>query len=224
MSYATQYKGHENAYQSKLASGQDGWDAEPEYSAFAVRMDCLLKNHNWSHLGRALELGCGAGNMTQWLEDLGYQSVVGVDISETAIATAQTRLPIQSFVCQDLSQHSLAEPDTSFDAVFDSHLLHCIVGHDRLRVLEEVHRLLKSNGLFFGETMCTPICKELVETFGYQAGSGVCVTPSGIATRYVGKPDDLRNELEAAGFSIVHSSVLDDDSGCCSFQFICRKL
>ncbi len=42
---------------------------------------------------RALDFGCGAGRSTRFLRRLGFDSVVGVDISEPMVAQARARDP-----------------------------------------------------------------------------------------------------------------------------------
>lgn len=124
MTLKTNYAGHDIAYEKKLSSGQDGWDHKSEYAQFAHRMSSVMQRVDTN--GLVLELGCGAGNMSQWLKTIGYSDIVGVGISKAAIDHARLRLPDDQFYCLDLTQQPLNALSNSFDAVFDSHMLHCI--------------------------------------------------------------------------------------------------
>lgn len=220
MQLKTNYAGHDLAYEKKLSSGQDGWDGQDEYTQFAHRMSSIVQKVQTN--GLALELGCGAGNMSQWLKTLGYSNILGVDISNAAINRARLRLPDDQFHCLDLTQQPLNALSNSFDAVFDSHFLHCIVGDDRAVVLQEVHRLLKPGGVFFGETMCTPVEQTIAKQVGFKADTGLCIASCGTATRYIGSPKDLLAELNEFGFEVIEQCDEIDESGIGSLMFVCR--
>lgn len=220
MTLKTNYAGHDIAYEKKLSSGQDGWDHKSEYAQFAHRMSSVMQRVDTN--GLVLELGCGAGNMSQWLKTIGYSDIVGVDISKAAIDHARLRLPDDQFYCLDLTQQPLNALSNSFDAVFDSHMLHCIVGDDRAAVFQEARRLLKPGGVFFGETMCTPVDQTIAKQVGYQTDTGLCVAPCGTVTRYIGSPENLLDELNDFGFDVIEQCVEVDESGIGSLRFACQ--
>ncbi len=62
---------------------------------------------------RILEIGCGPGTIAGYLPDSEY---VGFDMSSKYIEMARKRFPHAQFVCERVSQFSLAKQQ-SFDAV-----------------------------------------------------------------------------------------------------------
>jgi ubiquinone/menaquinone biosynthesis C-methylase UbiE len=223
MSVKTYYPGHNQAYQSKFRAGQDGWDEPAVYDAFAERTNQLLDAANVKLSGHVLDLGCGAGNMSEWLISAGAEHLTGVDISETAIERARARLPHATCLLSDFTQAPTNFADETFNAIFDSHFLHCIIGEDRQTVLTEIHRLLKPDGLFFGESMCTPVTDTVAEMIGFDPKTGLCITETGLATRYIGTRDALIEELEQAGFAVVHFLEPEPEDGVGNLLFACKQ-
>ena len=85
----TNYRGHDQAYQSRKANGFPGWSENTaEYESTLIRIKGVIQEHGIPTTGKLLELGCGAGNTTLDLAELGYQ-ISGIDISPTAIEWAQ---------------------------------------------------------------------------------------------------------------------------------------
>jgi 2-polyprenyl-3-methyl-5-hydroxy-6-metoxy-1,4-benzoquinol methylase len=155
------YHAHEAAYQGIRDRQEVGWgnaktlaelgDQETQSYLKSMVSECF---DNVEGL-RALDLGCGSGTTAFTLANLGF-SVVGVDVSETAIDMArelatQQSLEIDFRVFDVLGLESLGE---QLDLIYDSHCLHCIVfDEDRRKVLEGVKKLLRSNGVFILDTM-----------------------------------------------------------------------
>jgi ubiquinone/menaquinone biosynthesis C-methylase UbiE len=101
---------------------------------------------------KVLDLGCGTGRTTINLHRLGYENIVGLDLSETFISfakdySAKHGLDI-NFMQGD--GRNLPFEDNSFDAVFFSfNGLMCIPEQkNRDAVLVEVYRVLKPGGKF----------------------------------------------------------------------------
>jgi ubiquinone/menaquinone biosynthesis C-methylase UbiE len=77
----------------ELVAGYEGW-----YGSVGRRADRLEKSLLKMLLGRfpeardVLEVGCGTGHFTRWMEALGFR-VVGLDISTAMLAEARRRGP-----------------------------------------------------------------------------------------------------------------------------------
>jgi SAM-dependent methyltransferase len=99
-------------------------------------------------------------------------------------------------------------PDECFGFVLDSHCLHCIIGEDRAAFFKSAARVLVPGGYFPVETMCGPVKEGTLE--GYDPGSR-CVVINGIASRYLGLPDDILGEITGAGFRILEHRVTQED-------------
>ena len=109
----------------------------------------LTNLHRFLHLPqntRVLDLCCGQGRHSRTLHKLGC-SVVGIDLSPTAISHAQSQAePGQRFEVQDMRYFSLEE---RFDIVFN---LFTSFGYfdsdtENMRVLERIAHHLEPNGV-----------------------------------------------------------------------------
>lgn len=97
---------------------------------------------------RVLELGCGAGRITQHLIALGAH-VVGIDVSPAMIAHCERTLPDATFLVADMRDLSTCE-GSEFDVVVAGANVLDALGHDdRVAVLATVRRRLRSGGLFY---------------------------------------------------------------------------
>jgi ubiquinone/menaquinone biosynthesis C-methylase UbiE len=158
--------------------------------------------------GRLLELGSGAGDMSLWAAQRGFE-VHGVDISPTAIQWAREKAAAQNLSVHfqigsvlDLS----AFATDSFDVILDGRCFHCIIGQDRGTFLREARRVLKSSGIFHIATMCgTPSCEEHLKQFDSQSR---CLLHDGVAVRFLGLPAEIENEIKAGGFSVMNKRIL----------------
>ena len=103
---------------------------------------------------RICDLGCGAGNVTEFLvRRWPGADVVGIDGSATMLARAQRALPGVRWICRDIAQWPAAEPlaqrggardgahtgeairqheDDRFDVIFSNAALHWLPDHQRL--------------------------------------------------------------------------------------------
>jgi SAM-dependent methyltransferase len=96
--------------------------------------------------GRVLELGCGAGRLTQYLAARGGD-VLGIDVSPRMVAHCRTRFPELSFEVGDLAELA-AFPDASRDVVVAAYNVLGVLDHDeRLAVLRSLRRVLAPGGL-----------------------------------------------------------------------------
>ena len=95
---------------------------------------------------KTLDLGCGAGRSTHFLTSLGLD-VVGIDISEQYIKEAVSIDPKTHFFLSEKGK--IPSIENSYDFVFSSFVLIMIPTKEELKnTVEEVHRVLKKNGIF----------------------------------------------------------------------------
>jgi ubiquinone/menaquinone biosynthesis C-methylase UbiE len=157
---------------------------------------------------RVLELGCGNGmSSSLWMAQKDYE-VHGVDISETAIVWAE-----QQFAAGALSgsfrQGSACEmpffAEGFFDVVIDGSCLHCLIGNDRARCLQEVRRILRLNGVFVVSSMCgVPKSEEAKARFDPATGH---LLQNGQPHRTLKSEAELARELMEAGFEVQDSRL-----------------
>lgn len=105
--------------------------------------------------GSILDVGCGAGRVSLGLAELGYKTILGIDISAAMIEAANLRLdsfnrsnfkrPI--FLCRDICTY---KPKMKFQyCIFSYNGLWCIQGsNNRKQALRNILHLLSDNGLF----------------------------------------------------------------------------
>jgi SAM-dependent methyltransferase len=96
--------------------------------------------------------------------------------------------------------------------VLDSHCLHCIVGDDRNKFLSNACRVLKPEGYFLVSTRCGEVTFDLGGLL-FDPASRLIVTKDGIATRYVGRPENIVAEIASAGFRVMQWEVLSAKLG-----------
>ena len=100
---------------------------------------------------KVLDVGCGTGAGTWFVAREGFDAY-GVDGSETAIAIAKRRFEEERleghFSVGDIVE--LDFPDENFDAVIDIASIQHNSSENIQNILNEVHRVLKPGGKFFG--------------------------------------------------------------------------
>lgn len=203
----THYIGHDKVYKKRRAEGQQGWATAEQAEEYLAILTRELQPEYVPKSGKLLELGCGDGVNAIWLAERGYE-VYGVDIAPTAIEWAKAKakernlnIDFQVGNVLDLANY----PDDFFDFVLDGHCFHCIIGEDRKLFLANALRVLKPKGFFHVCTMCGDVtCEEIKKQFNPQSR---CLISKGIATRYIGLPEDILNEIRNAGFKIWHWEV-----------------
>ncbi len=101
--------------------------------------------------GRALDIGCGPGQMSLLLAEMTDLSVTGLDIEPEAIDIARRHAQEAGlaercrFMCADA--HSLPFPDNTFDLVVSRGTLSFL--RDHVLAMREVYRVLRPGGVAF---------------------------------------------------------------------------
>lgn len=151
------YELHENFWQSLTSNGHKTWDRENLEDIFDTQRNRELKNFfPMINKGSALDLGCGSGNQSFFLNREGFDCL-GVDISRTAIDMAKV-LDAElgqnnEFIVADVCNLDLGR---TFDLITDSCLLHCIVFDEhRTEFFNSIKKHLNENGKAFIFTMVT---------------------------------------------------------------------
>ncbi len=95
--------------------------------------------------GKVLDVGCGVGDFCEAIKfyrpDL---DLFGIDISKKAIAVAKKRIPLAKFTASDAQKIPFGK--NFFDAVLCFDLIEHVEFPQK--VLNEIHRVLKPNGIF----------------------------------------------------------------------------
>lgn len=113
-----------------------------------------------------LDLGCGVGRNVIYLGKQGFD-VVGVDVSKSALRKAKSWSETEGIsnvtvVCASMTH--LPFVSRAFDALVSVSVIHHAVKKDVEKVIEEIHEVLKDNGLFLA---------NLLSIDDYRYGSGL---------------------------------------------------
>lgn len=197
-------------FQERKAEGKPGWTDEDSYKIKAARIEKFLVRHDVPRNGRFLELGCGAGNITLFMAEKGFEAY-GIDIIAEAITWAKEKMRESPASANfrvgnvvDLKSYS----DGSFDFVFDGETLHCIIGSDRKSCLANVFRILKRGSLFLAGANL--VNEEVSKRVDLEPGchfdpQSQCLYHNGVPYYYLSREKEFFNEIREAGFQIVHS-------------------
>jgi SAM-dependent methyltransferase len=94
-------------------------------------------------------LGCGAGEECAHIKSLGAKRVVGIDISKSLIDIAKKNYHDIEFKVMDIEKLKFSQ--SSFDLAYSSLVLHYV--KDWTKVLSNVRKVLKKNGIFLFSTI-----------------------------------------------------------------------
>ena len=135
---------------------------------------------------RALDAGCGTGAMLSWLSQYtGGGSVVGIDLSQTALEFCQARDQ------RELTQGSIAElpfADSTFDLVTSFDVFQHVLDKGDVRAIAEIYRVLRPGGFAF------------VRVSAYEWLRSGHDEALAVQRRYT--LGELSDEMRGAGFSI----------------------
>jgi len=133
-------------------------EVEKSYNGIAADFD-QTRNYLWPGLkdfkrylkpgDKILDLGCGNGKLRLLLKDLDI-TYTGIDSAAELLKIAEERsdfkLPKQTFIKADVLH--LPFPENSFDVIFFIAVFHHVPSSNfRLKVLQEIKRVLKPGGL-----------------------------------------------------------------------------
>ncbi len=195
-------------YEELKAENHPGWAGEARYREIETAIEKLLVRYGVPAGGRFLELGCGAGNITLFMADKGFEAY-GIDTATEAIAWARERME-SSMASADFRVGNVVDlasyPDSFFDFVFDGECLHCVIGSDRAICLANVFRVLKRGGLFYvqgncmDETLKDPL--NVSPDFCFDPQSQYLMR-KGIPYYHLSRKEELLEGIREAGFKIA---------------------
>ena len=132
----------------KSKSTKDYWNAnlyDQKHSFVSKYGNNLIELLDPKQSEKILDLGCGTGDLTKKLADLGV-SVVGIDYSNNMVMEARKKYPQISFEVRDVT--ALGYND-EFDAVFSNATLHWV--KQSKQALKWIYQSLKKGGRFVAE-------------------------------------------------------------------------
>lgn len=122
----------------------------------------VLKKLNFDPLGKtALEVGSGGGILTEEIAGMGF-TTTGIEPAEESIRAARRHAEELglSITYDQGTGEQLPYPDQSFDSVFCCDVLEHV--RDLPKVISEISRVLKPNGIFIYDTINRTFVSNLV--------------------------------------------------------------
>ncbi len=153
-----------------------------------------------------VDIGVGTGNLAQKFVGK-VERLIGIDPSPEMLKIAQEKLP--EIETKEGSFLELPVADNSTDLVVSSYALHHLTEDEKLKALEEMSRILKSQGkiimadlMFANQRVGKEIKSKLIAE-----GKGKIVTE--IEEEYYGYVDTLTQKLADLGFSAQEKQMTD---------------
>lgn len=214
------YAAHNQAYTRKKNDGWTGWSSTEDTRYCIQTLHELIDRADIPEGAEVCEIGCGAGNLIETLLEHNC-TLTGVDIAEVAVNWARERCSDRAiqFLTGDVCNPELFSPN-QFDLLIDGLCLHCIIGIDRQRLLDNLFRWLKPGGKLTTHTMCNPPKEK--DNAGYNPESQ-CVILSGIATRDFATEPELLHDFAQADFNCLYHEVVDPQDDQASFRGLFQK-
>ena len=147
------YMKHEEEYKKLKDNGFEGWGADNFHNrmeGWKINIE-KIKEYLGNCQGNLLEIGCGTGDVSRLFYGLGF-NVTGVDVAETAVDWAKEKSLKNGdnirFIASDICSTFQWEKE-KYDVVIDGNCIHCILGQDRVQLLNNINSSLKQGGIFF---------------------------------------------------------------------------
>lgn len=135
LSYALEHKNEFNRLEAQAK--KKGYQIEPEFRHLYLKQGDTL-----------LDAGCGSGHLSRFLaEQNPHARIIGCDASSDRLKqAAEAASPIRNleFIHSDLAQ--LAFENETFDVIACRFVFHHLSSTHRVRVIQELHRVLKPGG------------------------------------------------------------------------------
>ena len=194
-----------------------------------VRTQEVLRRHLPAAPARVLDVGGGTGVHADWLLADGY-SVHLIDLAPRHIDEAMGALGPRGLTAQQGDARQLPFDDHSFDVVLLLGPLYHLQEHaDRVHVLEEARRVARAGGLVAAAAISrfASLFDGLVREFLFDADFREVVErdftdgrhtnpdqrPHWFTTAYFHRPEQLAEEIESAGLSLVELVGLEGLAG-----------
>ena len=172
-------------------------DPIPDEAVYAEKLR-LTREHLTSE-SRVCELACGTGS-TAIAHAPFVKTIDALDISDAMLAIAKDKAKhakTQNITFQTAGIEDFAAPHAHYDAVLAMSILHLLPDHRGAIV--KCYDMLKSGGVFISSTPCL-LDKLPLLRFVFPLGYWFRFLPY---VKFFGH-DDLRSDLRAAGFDIIH--------------------
>ena len=154
---------------------------------------------------KVLDVGCGAGQITDYLTQKGLEPV-GIDFSEELLKIAIKDFPNSKFILADICEYEQKE---QVDGIITKDALFHLSDENLISVLQKFKKILKQNG-----NLC--IIMDMPKAAGEQIFVEELDDKYQIYYNYL-TPEKLRNMLEKTGFNIDNIQLIDNNDNASSY-------
>ncbi len=166
---------------------------------------------------KILDLGCGEGTFTKFLENdfSNGVTVVGVDNTQEMVDFASSEYPTIDFRCEDMNDLSL--DDNVIDFTFSRFAVH--YSNDLTRTLGEIARVTRPGGRFFLKDIHPFYATFFKNSLDYEQKEDVTFTTQGDSGVQVTHPtftiEEYSRAFANAGWTVksIHEIYGQDNSG-----------
>jgi SAM-dependent methyltransferase len=142
---------------------------------------------------KILELGCGPGNITQYIKNRFSESnYIAIDLAPNMIDIAKQQVKGVDFMVMDV--RNISTFDTKFDAIMCSFCLPFLSKSDTSKLIADCGNRLKENGVIYISTMEGDESKAGFETTSFSGDSEIYFNYH--------KQEDIEKVLLESGFII----------------------
>ena len=203
------YYDHEPVYRRLRDKGGTGWHSSS--------LDAFHTFLAWEFLpepGRALDLGCGGGELAILLATRGWE-VTGVEFSETALEMARKNADESgvsvAFVRADVTKPLPLRPGR-YTLVCDNAVRHCLIGRtDRMAFMANAFGALRDGGVMFSVNSCA----DGIPDYSHPQAQFDPETRIALnRTRYWATLAELLEEFVSAGLRVEHLEMWQDPPRC----------
>lgn len=131
-----------DAQKAKIPIGLDNFKSRAPY------LKKIIQEHfPQNKKSNILELGCGHGAFMYFIRLMGYENIVGVDISSTQVSVAG-ELGIKGIIEGDLMEFLTTQSSNSQDVVISFDVIEHFKKNELMPFVDEVHRVLRKSGIW----------------------------------------------------------------------------
>jgi len=147
---STEFDKFAEEYAAMLGSSIRASGEKPEYFAdYKVRHIARHLSKHGIAVNNILDFGCGVGGSTRYfLQHLPNAQLTSTDVSQKSLDIAYSRYP-EAARYKLFDGLSLPFASNTFDVVFTACVFHHIPADEHVRLLSEIRRVLRADGVFF---------------------------------------------------------------------------